>query len=33
MMVAGGICRQREPASLLQVILKLMLIYKKGGTR
>jgi hypothetical protein len=30
---AGEICRQREHASLLQVLLKLTEIYGRGGTR
>jgi hypothetical protein len=28
----GGICRQSECASLLQVLLKLTITYGKGGT-
>jgi hypothetical protein len=31
MVGAGGVCWQREPASLLQVLLKLTLTYGKGG--
>jgi hypothetical protein len=30
-MGAGGVCWQREPASLFQVLLKLTLTYGKGG--
>jgi hypothetical protein len=33
MVGAGGICRQRDSASLLQVLLKHRLICAKGGTR
>jgi hypothetical protein len=33
MVGTGGIWRQRESASLLQMLLKLALIYGKGGAK